>query len=663
MFNRFVAGIQVSARTEIKTMATTSQAIQPDYAINEALKLLNKDKLLLAVHDSSFPSLFNEDTGRGTPYSHGGVEFTRFVRNLGFNGIQLGPQGQTSHINASPYDGTIFSRNFLSLDLHSLAFDPLCGGWLNEATWQEIVASNPQSGGERTAYTYAFDRYTRAVTEIYQRFTEERSKGDPHALEINKALIAFWQINRWLQDDALYEALCVEHGDKHWQSWHTEGDAAWDKVLCFPLTGTEVACVQRRHNLETHYKPVLERYALIQLILMRQHQSYRQVTESLGIKLFGDVQVGFSPRDTWSRHNLLLHQYFMGAPPSRTNPEGQPWGYAVLDPAQYLTPDGKPGPVSNFVAERLGKMLSEFDGLRLDHPHGLICPWVYRTDDPDPLHAVQNGARLFASPDLQDHPKLNRFAIIRPDQINRGRQRYADDWVRELTTEQEERYASVMDILMKVAQVHDRKKEDILCEVLSTQPYPLERVMQRHELGRFRVTQKANLNEAQDVYRSENALPQDWIMAGNHDTPSIWSLARAWQGQEEGHAQAAYLARRLRPYDSEALASSLANDRRKLVHAKIADLFLSPARHVMIFFADLLGMEQRYNVPGTVNDENWTLRVPTDYLQHYEQGRLQGEALNLPCVLALALRAKPELVHAHADLITRLDKLAVWRLD
>ena len=61
----------------------------------------------------------------------------------------------------------------------------------------------------------------------------------------------------------------------------------------------------------------------------------------------------------------------MGAPPSRTNPEGQPWNYPVLDPDQYATR------VRELVTLRADKSFDEYDSLRIDHPHGLICPWVY----------------------------------------------------------------------------------------------------------------------------------------------------------------------------------------------------------------------------------------------------------------------------------------------
>lgn len=631
---------------------------QPDPDLVEALELLGKPDFLLAVHDASFPGIEGEDGGRGSPYGAGGLALADFARSLGFTGLQLGPQGQTSPINPSPYDGTLFSRNFLSLDLAALARDPEWGGLLSEASWRALVDGNPCPDGRRVAYAYAFHAYEQALEEIHNRFSAARERGEPQAMRIACGLAALWQDNRWLRDDALYEALCLEHGRIPWRHWPRQGEGALDWQL--PVL-SDAAADARRLELEQKYAGLLERHALIQFILLEQHRTFHERMRALGLKLYGDVQVGFSQRDAWARQALLLRDYYMGAPPSRTNLAGQPWNYQVLDPAQYLDAEGGPGPVLNFVAERMGKMLAEFDGLRLDHPHGLVCPWVYRIDDPDPYHAVQHGARLFSSPDLADHPGLARHAIARPEQLNRDRPRYADDWVRELDATQEGRYALLLDALMAQASTHGRRREDILCEVLSTEPMPLRRVRVQHGLGRFRVTQKARLDDPDDVYRGENARPEDWIMVGNHDTPSIWRLARAWRGTAAGREQAAYLARLLRPDDPEPLAAILAADHRKLAHAKVAKLFLTRARHVMVFFADLLGMEETYNAPGIVSEDNWTLRVPQDFARAYERDRRQGRALNLHAALALALRACPEV--AEPALIARLEAKAGWRID
>ena len=635
-------------------MATISETscLQPDSSIAVALQLLGKTDLLLAVHDASFPGVPGEDSGRGTPYGAGGLALAGFARALGFTGLQLGPQGQTSPVNPSPYDGTLFSRNVLSLDLKTLVDQ----GLLSSRTLETMLAENPDHNARRVPYAYIYKTFEKALDEVYSNFTAARNNGDTAALLLDREIRERRHSASWLEDDALFDALSREHGNLPWRLW-----PQLDRELSVPPAGLAADCAKRRRELETSYAPLLERYALNQQLLLRQHLVFRDSMQTLGLKIYGDVQVGFSQADCWSRQNLLLRDYFMGAPPSRTNREGQPWSYQVLDPAKYLDAAGNPGPVLRFISERLGKMLREFDGLRLDHPHGLVCPWVYRATDPDPFHAVQHGARLFSSPDLPDHPELHRHAIVQSEQLNRERPRYADDWVRELSPEQEERYALIMDALMEQVLANGRLKSDILCEVLSTEPLPLRRVRLRHGLGRFRVTQKADMNNPDDGYRGENAAPEDWIMAGNHDTPSIWQMAKKWHGTTAGRKQAAYLAHRLAPSAPDTLEQILAADPRRLAQAKMAELFLSPARHVMIFFADLFGLEETYNEPGVHNDSNWTLRVPPDFARFYDEGRKRGGALNLHAVLALALQARPDI--ASPELIARLESEAGFRID
>jgi 4-alpha-glucanotransferase len=356
----------------------------------------------------------------------------------------------------------------------------------------------------------------------------------------------------------------------------------------------------------------------------------------------------------------------MGAPPSRTNPAGQPWGYPVLDPRRYFEGDAL-GPALRLVAARTGAMLRDYDGLRVDHPHGLVCPWVYRVGphgptgpagERDPYLAVQSGARLFESPCLSDHPWLADLAIARIDQLDLQQPRHADNWVVELDDDQVRRYGAQLDVVLAAAAAHGRAAGDVLCEVLSTQPYPLQRVLQSHGLGRFRVTQKADLINPNDVYRSENAAPADWVMLGNHDTPPIWRLADSWRGTPMASAQAGYLRGRLgsRGVD-DPLAARLVGDPVALVHAKFADLLVCPAEQVMLFMSDLFGLREVYNRPGEVDPDNWTLRLRPGCDDRYWSAAARGEVLDLGWALAIALRSRgPDCAHQHAALIARLER-------
>jgi 4-alpha-glucanotransferase len=614
--------------------------------VSAALEALEVHNLVLSIHDPSYPSDPDEDTGRGSPYTRGATRFLAFVRELGFTGIQFGPQGQTTEYNPSPYDGTLFSRNVLNVALGDLADPERWGALLTPERVAAVVAGRPSGPHPGERYRYVFRAVHAALHEAWNTFRLGREQGGaPGLKEVARRFAAFQREHHaWVERDARFEALATLHGHMDWRRWPEGPDTVPD----------------------AEHRALMERYAFLQLLVHTQHRELRARVAGLGLKLYGDLQIGLSPRDAWAWQGLFLRGYLMGAPPSRTNPEGQPWNYPVLDPERYFAPEPDaaapraPGPVLRFMELRMDKMLAEYDGLRIDHPHGLIDPWVYRAEDPDSLRAVQGGARLFGSPDLPDHPALARFARVRPEQLDRGLPRHADGWVRELTPEQVRDYSVLFDTVIASARRRGRELGDVLCEVLSTQPYPIRRVMEQYGLGRFRVTQKANLADPTDAYRGENATPEDWVMVGNHDTRPIWRVADEWRQAGTLPAQAAYLAWRLHPASEgrDAFARQLAEAPGLLVQAKFADLFATRARHVMVFFADLLGMRETYNVPGTFNEQNWSLRVPADYGRDYREKLGRDAALNLPRVLALALRARGAEAAGHRDLIAGLERLA-----
>jgi 4-alpha-glucanotransferase len=631
--------------------------------VRAALAALGVENFVLLIQDFSFPEGPGGEVGVGSPYGEGARRFLRFAHALGFDGLQLGPQGLTTEGNPSPYDGAIFARNEVSLALDELAGERW-GGLLPASALEAAHRGVPEGGPPRRRYEYAFRAQTRLLDEAHAALrarVERRGVGSASepVRAAHEALGAFREAEaEWLAPAAVYEALCREHGQVDWRRWPAGPGLPPDRRLYAPRPGEAGASAKRLRELEARRGVELERFAFGQLVAREQHARLRLELGDRGIKLFGDLQVGYSIRDVWAYGSLFLRDYAMGAPPSRTNPEGQPWNYPVLDPALYFERDGAPGPVVRFARRRMLAMLRDYDGVRLDHPHGLVCPWVYRADAPDALAAVQGGARLFESPDEADHPELAASAIARPEQIDRSVARYADGRVRGLDEAQVARYAALFDVVLEAAAARGRSKGDVLCEVLSTQPYPLGRVRDRHGLGRFRITQKANVDDERDVYRSENAAPEDWVMAGNHDTKPLWLLADEWRAAGRLGARAAYVASRLRPEGPgrRALAAAIEADPGRLVEAMAADLFACPAKNVVVFFPDLFGLREVYNAPGEINDANWLLRVPADYERSYPARVAAGRALDLPAALADALRARgPAFAARHEGLAAKLD--------
>ena len=625
--------------------------------IREALRRLGVDRFVVGVFETALPSAPGRELGCGSLATTGGRAFLELAAEVGFNAVQLGPTGMTDRGNPSPYDGTLFSRTLLALDLESLTGDQHWGGLLSDQMLEAIARSLPPTAAERTPYAWAWQSRRSVLGQIgseLRRRSEVPALADLRERLRRFATDGWW----WLEGDCLYEALVRLHGSEDWRRWSDP----LDRRLFEPPVGSESAARARRRQLAASSGDVVEDWCLGQMILHEQRQQARSDARRRKLALYGDVQVGMSLRDMWRWRELLLAGYRLGAPPSRTNPEGQPWSYPVLDPERYFADGSSPGrwPIGRtaaaegdglrFVLARFRRAFVEYDALRIDHPHGLVCPWVYRADADDPGAAVRAGARLFGSPAEPDHPELARYAIARSEQVRADTDRWADDRIADLDEDQVSRYAVLLDRVVAAARDRGLGPEALVCEVLSTVPAPLAGVVERYGIGRFRVTQKATTDNPADVYAPANARERDWVMLGTHDTPPIRAVVERWRREGQLRDRAASVARSLADGPTrELLRERLVGGPMDLATGMLAELLASRARNVMVFFTDLLGMSEPFNRPGLVDSRNWTLRVPPDARRRLLE---RGEGLDVPEACALALESRRDL--ADNDLIGRL---------
>jgi 4-alpha-glucanotransferase len=587
--------------------------------VRDALETLGIRRFVLGVHVSAFPPSA-WDAGYGAPLSAAGRRLLAFVARLGFNALQLGPAGQISTVNVSPYDGTAFARNTWSLGLDELATDEFANLLFRDAV--ERLELGP-GGGARTEP----ERVQRVIHKALQlcraRLAQLRETQPHHPLLRDFERFRLEQAP-WLELNAAYEVLSERVGDD--PSRLSSGDRE--------SFAAGAAGRYRRAALRAMHGPAIERQELAQYLCHAQHARFRELAREHGLALWGDLHVGFSHRDRFLFDNCFVPHWRLGAPPSRTNRDGQPWGYPVLDPDQL---DDAASPARQLLDLRLSKLLTEYDGIRIDHPHGVVCPWIYRANDADPYVAVRHGARAFESPDSED-ADLARWAIARRGDIDASVAPYADNRVRHLDEAQVARYARVFDRLVHLAGA--RPLRDVCAaEVLSTCPYPLQRVLARHGLGRFRVTQKADPAVDDDVYRTEHARPEDWLMLGTHDTAPVYPVAVEWLRNGGARARAGYLAARLigNPAERDAAAAQIASSPGELLCGHLADLFVSGAESVFVFIGDLFGEDTPFNRAGIVHPDNWTARLPDDFENVYAARLREGRALDIEAALRLAL--------------------------
>lgn len=607
--------------------------------IRKALKVLGKKNFVFIMHNGSFPSLDNENTGFGTINSTAGRNFIDYAAGL-FDAIQMGPAGKTKSSDSSPYTGTIFSNNPLFIDLKQLTTDK----WFNilsETTFNDIVANNPNKNKNKTSYSYITKRQAEALSEAYKNFTKLNNANLMKEFEQYKK-----DNSVWLDKDSLYEALSIEHGTDFWPKWKSETD----KNLFNPKSDNEkIEYAKRIEEVSKQYKNEIDEYKFIQFVLYKQNLETKKYADSKGIKMIADRQVAFSDRDTWAYQSLFLEGWCLGCPPDYFSKDGQAWGFPVIDPDKMFNADGSLGDAGILMKNLYKKMFRENPGgVRIDHIVGLIDPWVYKAGKkPMP---EQGAGRLYSSP---EHPELKKYAIAKLEDLDNTLTSDNEKRVKSLTHEQIKLYGRLIEkIVIAAAKEEGLTKDSIVCEDLGTLTNPVAAVMKEYELLGMRLTQFTVPTEPEDPYRCKNITEKCWAMIGTHDNQPVNVWAKNMIHTHEGYLHVKNLVEDLfkEEPDKDALIVKMTNDEAFLKETKLVELFACKAENIQIFFTDYFNMTETYNVPGTSGDKNWSLRLPNNFETM--------QTIDLPTILKKAIIARgSQFAKDNKQIIEELDEI------
>lgn len=605
----------------------------------KALKVLGKKNLAFIMHNGSFPSAQDQNTGFGTINSDGGKEFLEYISGI-FDAIQLGPAGKTKSCDSSPYTGTIFSGNPLFINLKELT-QKAWGNILSETTYFEIVSNNPNKDTNKTAYSYVYKKYNEALREAWNNFKAKPIKKLEKEFEVFKRDNDFW-----LDKDSLYEALSVEHGNDYWPLWESETD----KNLFNPQSNEEkIQFADRIKEIESKYSDEIELYKFIQFVISKQNEETRDFAKKLDIKMIADRQVAFSDRDTWAYQSLFLKGWCLGCPPDYFSKDGQAWGFPVMDPDRMYNADGSLDEGGLLLKNLYKKMFKENPGgVRIDHIVGLIDPWVYKAGKKPKIE--QGAGRLYSSP---EHPELSKYAIPTLADLDEEVPADKEKRVKTLTKEQVKKYARLIEkIVIEAAKEEGLNKDAIVCEDLGTLTNPVALVMEQFGLQGMKLTQFVEADEPDDPYRCCNIGKKCWAMVGTHDNEPI----KMWADQNI-HTHGGYLHAKNLVDDLFAEAENkddiivkLTDDAEFLAQTKLVELFASQAENIQIFFTDYFNVYDVYNRPGTSGDANWSLRLPDNYKEL--------KPINLANILKLAIEARGhEFADKNKKIIEKLEEI------
>lgn len=608
--------------------------------ISKALKVLGKKNFALIIHNGSFPSATDENTGFGSSYTRGGKDLIEYASNL-FTSIQLGPAGKTKSCDSSPYTGTIFSNNPLFIDLKDLT-TKTWNNILSLDTFKSIVNENPNKNVNRTAYSYVYRKYQEALIEAWENFKVKADSKLSKEFDIYKRENSFW-----LDKDSLYEALTLENGNDYWPSWKSD----IDKNLFNPTSNEEKINYSKRiTEVEKKYANEIERYKFIQFVLYKQAENTKKFAKKHNIKMIADRQVAFSDRDIWAYQSLFLKGWCLGCPPDYFSKDGQAWGFPVMDPDKMYKSDGRLDEGGILMKNLFKKMFKENPGgVRIDHIVGLIDPWVYKAGKNPKIE--EGAGRLYSSP---EHKELSKYAIANLKDLDTTLTADKEKRVKKLTKTQVKLYGRLIEKIV-IAAAHEEGLEtsSIVCEDLGTLTTPVAAVMKEYGLQGMKLTQFTEPEEDDDPYRCKNIGKKCWAMVGTHDNEPIKMWADSMIHSHIGYLHVKNLVDDLfsEAENKDDIIVKMTNDAQFLCDTKLTELFASNAENIQIFFTDYFNIYDVYNRPGTSGDSNWSLRLPDNYKELF--------TINIAYLLKSAIMARgSKFADKNEKLLEELDKIS-----
>jgi 4-alpha-glucanotransferase len=311
----------------------------------------------------------------------------------------------------------------------------------------------------------------------------------------------------------------------------------------------------------------------LQWVVDRQWQAARRGASAVGVELAGDIpfMVATDSADVWARRADFSLDAEVGVPPDAFSDTGQRWGLPVYR-WDVMEAGGH-----QWMSARADRMASLYGSYRIDHVVGLYRTYAFPAD----------GSPAHFTPAEEPAQIANGEAVL--GLFSRGARVLAED--------------------LGVVPAFIRTSLDLL----EIPGYRVQRWEKRwHDVGQPFTD------------------PADWptvsvATTGTHDTDAVadWydGLLPAERAELlELPGMAAVAARAPEKFDVEVRDALL-----ELLYGAASDLVLVP-------FQDAFGHRERVNVPGTVNDRNWTYRLPATL------SRLASDLPNRERLLALARR-------------------------
>lgn len=627
---------------------------KPEFSktMNEAFDYLGIENRALIIHGSSFPS--NVDTnikeispnyyittlnGKnpyiGSPYLS--EDFTDFVKMNGFNAIQLGPNGKLNKRDNSPYHASIFAKNELFINYESLK-TPRYASILSDNDFKDIkiIKAKNTDNYDMTDFSEAQAVSKMITHKAYLNFKTKLADGDKKAVKLNDEFQQFKEENNyWLEKDSVFRLFSDIHGTDNFTKW----DNDIDKNIISRINAGDNAAKERYKQIKSrpYAEQKIDEYQFIQFLVDKQEKEDKETRKQNGMNYIGDLLVGYSYADEWANPDAFLKEWRVGCENGGKNGGPQLWNIAVLNPKTLFNEDGSLGISGQLLKNKIERTLDGVENIRVDNVMGLVDPYLYKASAVKEDGTIDNSNRSYLSHLNDVDPDHNYSQIIHR-------------------------------ILLPTLKEHNINPKDVIWEDLGAQSQTFKDVFYDgkyfyKEDGRIKTKVFEDEKLSGIMYSKgckmqnvKEPMPRYSFMATHDNEPSAQLLNQEWIYSNEGW-NPMYLAGYLIPnYNDEQKQKSIKfckdieQNQQIRLKAKYAELFRGTP-NIQVSFADFFGIDKTYNVAGQDIDDNWKLRLNSNYEDTYYKSVETGEepVMNMPELLGLAVNSKAGMAIANKE--------------
>ena len=307
------------------------------------------------LHPTSLPG--PHGSGDLGPAAH---HFVDWLHSAGQTLWQMLPLGGIGPGNSPYMSSSAFAGNLLLIDLAELQQR----GWLDT----EALASPPVGDPSRIDFGVMMPWRMQRLADAAAAFATRAAPAERSDLDSFCADHA-----DWLDDYALFMALCESH---HWADWCT-----WAPGLA-QRDAAALALAQQQHAGRIAF------FKFCQWRFFSQWAALRAHAQSRGVKIIGDapIFIAYQSAEVWARQKLFeldadgRPTVVAGVPPDYFAATGQRWG----NPLYRWTAHAADGYA--WWVQRLRRTLALFDIVRIDHFRGFADYWEIPAAEPTAIN-------------------------------------------------------------------------------------------------------------------------------------------------------------------------------------------------------------------------------------------------------------------------------------